>query len=102
MRKEETEERAHRGETSEANRLRLLGEHLLHTSHKALMYNYMQTIANGHAQYHRSNAQRHQRHASLYPIHAGQREKGAVYHGQEILPDHTEAAEAHTKNQQYD
>ena len=102
LREEQPEERADGGEAAEAYRHGLLLEHLLHVAHKALVDNDMQAVAECDAQNHGADAEGHQRHSALDPVHAGQGEEGAVGHGQHVLPDDVGAFEADTQHDKDD
>ena len=97
---EESDEGPDGGEAAEADGQGLFLQHLLHVAHKALMDNDMQAVTERDAQHHGADAEGHQRHTALNPVHARQREKGAVGHGQHVLPGDIEALEAETEDNQ--
>ena len=100
FREQQAQEGAHRGDAAQENGRGFVLQHHFHVSHVVIVDEHVQAVADGYTQHNGTQAQGHQGHEALEPVHAGHGEGRAVGNGEHLLPHKGEAVEAQENDYQ--
>ena len=102
LREEQAQEGTHRGDAPQGDGRGFLQEHLFHVTHVVVVDEHVQAVTDGDAQDDGAEAQGHQGHVPLDPVHAGQGEDGPVDDGHDLLPDEGPTVETQEQDDEDD